>query len=117
MTALICESHGIEMKLLSIPFCVVLLLMMNGCADMDPSQTSEEDLRATAEAIHDAEQHHQQLETQYQADAPYEPVAVKQLTHGRQATPVKRQNPIALWLSGRKACLIQPVFISFDIHN
>jgi len=42
------------MKLLSIPFCVILLLVMIGCADTDPAQMSEADLRATAETIHDA---------------------------------------------------------------
>jgi hypothetical protein len=43
-----------KMKLLSIPFCVIFLLGMIGCADPDPAQMSEADLRATAEAIHDA---------------------------------------------------------------
>jgi len=42
------------MKLLSTPFCVILLLGMIGCADPDPAQMSEADLRATAEVIHDA---------------------------------------------------------------
>ncbi|MFP6828666.1 MAG: membrane dipeptidase, partial [Gammaproteobacteria bacterium] len=42
------------MKLLSIPFCVILLLATSGCADTDPAQMLEADLRATAEAIHDA---------------------------------------------------------------
>ena len=42
------------MKLLPIPFCVVLLLAMIGCADTDPAQMSEADLRATSEVIHDA---------------------------------------------------------------
>ncbi len=42
------------MKLLSIPFCVILLLAMFGCAVTNPAQMSEADLRATAEAIHDA---------------------------------------------------------------
>jgi len=41
-------------KLQSTPFCVILLLGMIGCADPDPAQMSEADLRATAEAIHDA---------------------------------------------------------------
>ena len=42
------------MKLHSIPFCVILLLAMTGCTDTDPANTSEPNLRATAEAIHDA---------------------------------------------------------------
>ena len=42
------------MKLLSILFYVLLLLAMIGCADTDPAQMSETELRATAEAIHDA---------------------------------------------------------------
>ncbi|MCH2470143.1 MAG: dipeptidase, partial [Gemmatimonadetes bacterium] len=42
------------MKLLPTPFCVVLLLAMIGCADTDPAQMSEADLRATSEVIHDA---------------------------------------------------------------
>ncbi len=42
------------MKLLSTPFCVILLLGMVGCADPDSAQMSEADLRATAEVIHDA---------------------------------------------------------------
>ncbi len=42
------------MKLLSIPFCATLLLAMIGCADTDPAQMSEADLRATGKAIHDA---------------------------------------------------------------
>ena len=42
------------MKLLSNPFCVILLLGMIGCDNTDPAQMSEADLRATAEAIHDA---------------------------------------------------------------
>ena len=42
------------MKLRSVPVCVILLLAMIGCADTDPAQMSEADLRATSEAIHDA---------------------------------------------------------------
>ena len=42
------------MKLLSTPCRVILLLGMIGCADPGPAQKSEADLRATAEAIHDA---------------------------------------------------------------
>jgi len=42
------------MKLLSTPFCVILLLGMIGCTDPDPAQMSEADLRASAEVIHDA---------------------------------------------------------------
>jgi membrane dipeptidase len=42
------------MKLRSIPSCVILLLAMIGCADTDPAQMSEADLRATAEVIHGA---------------------------------------------------------------
>ncbi len=42
------------MKLRSIPFYVSLSLAMIGCADTDPAQMSEADLRATAEVIHDA---------------------------------------------------------------
>ena len=42
------------MKTLSIPFCVTFSLAMIGCADTDPAQMSEADLRATAEVIHDA---------------------------------------------------------------
>lgn len=58
------------MKLLSIPFCTSLLLIMTGCADTDPTQMSEADptqmseadptqmseteLRANARVIHDA---------------------------------------------------------------
>ncbi len=42
------------MKLRSIPFCVILLLAMIGCADTDPAPMSEADLRATGEGIHDA---------------------------------------------------------------
>ena len=44
----------VEMKLLPIPFCVILLLAMIGCADTDPAQMSEAALRATGEVIHDA---------------------------------------------------------------
>ncbi len=42
------------MKPRSIPLCVILLLAMIGCADTDPAQMSEADLRATGEVIHDA---------------------------------------------------------------
>jgi membrane dipeptidase len=42
------------MKLLSIPICITLLLAMTSCSEPDPAQMSEADLRATAEAIHDA---------------------------------------------------------------
>ena len=42
------------MKTLSTSFCVVLLLGITGCADPDPAQMSEADLRATAGAIQDA---------------------------------------------------------------
>ena len=48
------QPDGVEMKLLSIPFCVILLLTMIGCADTGPAQISEIDLRTTAETIHDA---------------------------------------------------------------
>ena len=43
-----------KVQLQSTPFCVILLLGMIGCADPDPAQMSEADLRATADAIHDA---------------------------------------------------------------
>jgi membrane dipeptidase len=42
------------MKLRSVPVCVILLLAMIGCADTDPGQMSEADVRATGEVIHDA---------------------------------------------------------------
>jgi membrane dipeptidase len=50
------------MKLLSIPLCTSLLLIMAGCADTDPTQIpeadstqiSETELRANARAIHDS---------------------------------------------------------------
>ena len=48
------QLDGVEMKLMSMPFCVTLLLAIIGCADTDPAQMSEADLRATAGAIHDA---------------------------------------------------------------